>query len=209
MICGTYGQYGWHLRYVLDVIGLAKGVREVSALSVLTLPRGTLFLCDTHVTPDPGAEEIAQMTVLAAAEIRRFGIVPKAALLSHADFGSSQAPSARKMREALALIGELAPELDAEGEMTADAALDEEIRHRIFPNSKLEGEANLLVFPSLDAANMAFNLLKVVGEGTPVGPLLVGAARAVVIVTPAVTARGILNSAALAVVDAQTRARGD
>ncbi len=203
MICGAYGQYHWHVRHVLDVIGLKEGVRDVSALSALIMPKGTVFMCDTYVTPDPSVEELVETTVMAADEIRRFGIEPKIALISHSSFGSAATPSALKMREAVRRLGEVAPDLEVEGEMHGDAAIDEEIRARVFPHSRLSGQANLLVMPTLDAANAAFNLLKSLGDGQPVGPILVGAAKPVHILTPSVTARGILNMAALAVVDAQ------
>lgn len=197
LVCGTYGQYDWHLRYVNDVIGKADGVRDFSALSVLILPTGTFFLCDTYVTPDPSAEEIMEMTLLAATEIRRFGMVPKVGLISHSSFGSSNTPSARKMSEARRLLEDIAPDLEVEGEMQADMALREDVRQRLFPNSRLSGQANLLVLPSLDAANSALNLLKVLGNGLHVGPLLLGAAQPVHIVTPSVTARGLINVGAL------------
>ena len=206
MICGTSRQYGWHLRAVLDVIGLDEGVRDVSALSVLILATGTYFFCDTHVSPDPTAEEVVEMTVMAADAIRRFGEEPKVALLSHSNFGTADTASARKMRAAVALLGERAPELEMEGEMQADVALNEELRARIFPDSRLRGQPNLFVFPSLDAANSAFNLVKALGDGLPVGPILLGAAAPAHITTPSVTARGLVNLSALAVVDAQRHA---
>ncbi len=202
MVCGTYGQYDWHLRYILDVIGLRDGVKAVSALSVLILPYGTFFLADTFITPDPSAEEIAEMTLMCATQVRCFGITPKAALLSHSNFGSSRTQSALKMREALAIIRRQDPGLKVEGEMHGDAAIDPEIRNHIFPNSLLKGSANLLIMPNLDAANIAFELLKVLGNGLPVGPILVGTAAPAHIVTPSVTARGIVNISALAAVDA-------
>ena len=206
MICGTSRQYGWHLRAVLDVIGLDEGVRDVSALSVLILATGTYFFCDTHVTPDPTTEELVEMTVMAAAAIRRFGEEPKVALLSHSNFGTADTASARKMRAAVALLGERVPELEVEGEMQADVALNEELRARIFPDSRLRGQPNLFIFPSLDAANSAFNLVKALGDGLPVGPILLGAAAPAHITTPSVTARGLVNLSALAVVDAQRHA---
>ena len=202
MICGTYGQYDWHLRYVMNVIGKREGVRDVSALSVLILSTGTFFFCDTYITEDPSPEELFEMTVLAAEEMQRFGVVPKIALLSHSNFGSAGSPSAGKMREAVRLLNERAPHLEVEGEMHADTALNEELRNRIFPNSRLKGQANLLILPTLEAANNAFNLLKVLGNGLPVGPILVGAAQPAHILTPSVTARGIINMSALAIVDA-------
>ena len=165
--------------------------------------RGAMFLCDTHINHDPTAEEVAEMTVMATDEIARFGIPAKAALLSSSDFGSYDTPSARKMRAALPLIRDRAPDLEVDGEMNSDTALDSAVRERIFPGSRLEGIANLLIFPNLDAANIAVNLLKSAGDGLLVGPLLLGAAAPAHILTPSVTARGLLNATALAVVDAQ------
>jgi malate dehydrogenase (oxaloacetate-decarboxylating)(NADP+) len=203
MICGSEGRYDQHLRHIQDIIGFQNGVREMSAISVLILSSGTFFLTDTHVTPNPTAEEVAEMTLLAAEEVRRFGIQPKVALLSHSNFGSSNSVSAQKMRLARQLVSEANPDLQVEGEMHGDAAIDPEIRARIFPNSLLEGQANLLVMPDQDAANIAFNLLKTLADGLAVGPILVGAARSAHIVTPSVTARGLLNMCAVAAVDAQ------
>ena len=203
MICGSEGRYDQHLRHIQDIIGFQNGVREMSAISVLILSSGTFFLTDTHVTPNPTAEEVAEMTLLAAEEVRRFGIQPKVALLSHSNFGSSNSVSARKMRLARQLVSEANPDLEVEGEMHGDAAIDPEIRARIFPNSLLEGQANLLVMPDQDAANIAFNLLKTLADGLAVGPILIGAARSAHIVTPSVTARGLLNMCAVAAVDAQ------
>ncbi|MCB2100724.1 MAG: NADP-dependent malic enzyme [Rhodobacterales bacterium] len=206
MVCGSYGRYDFHLRYVSDVIGKRPDVRDMSALSVLITPKGTYFLCDTYVTPDPSVEEIVETTLMAAEAVRRFGVVPKVALVSHSQFGTGDTPTALKMREATRLLAALAPDLEAEGEMHADAALDPELRARVFPNSRLKGTANLLVFPNLDAANAAFNLLKVLGDGLPIGPLLLGAAQPAHIVTPSVTGRGIVNISAIAVVEAQLAA---
>ena len=203
MICGSEGRYDQHLRHIQDIIGFQNGVREMSAISVLILSSGTFFLTDTHVTPNPTAEEVAEMTLLAAEEVRRFGIQPKVALLSHSNFGSSNSVSARKMRLARQLVSEANLDLEVEGEMHGDAAIDPEIRARIFPNSLLEGQANLLVMPDQDAANIAFNLLKTLADGLAVGPILIGAARSAHIVTPSVTARGLLNMCAVAAVDAQ------
>ncbi len=203
MICGSEGRYDQHLRHIQDIIGFQNGVREMSAISVLILSSGTFFLTDTHVTPNPTAEEVAEMTLLAAEEVRRFGIQPKVALLSHSNFGSSNSVSAQKMRLARQLVSEANPDLQVEGEMHGDAAIDPEIRARIFPNSLLEGQANLLVMPDQDAANIAFNLLKTLADGLAVGPILVGAARSAHIVTPSVTTRGLLNMCAVAAVDAQ------
>ncbi|MDA0305007.1 MAG: NADP-dependent malic enzyme [Proteobacteria bacterium] len=205
MICGTVGRYREHLRHVMDIIGKTEGVLDVSALSTLVMPSGTFFICDTHVTYDPTVEELVEMTLLSADAVRKFGETPKVALLSHSNFGSRDTPSAKKMRQAVQLLSERAPDLEVEGEMQADVALDEELRKRIFPNSRLTGQANLLILPNLEAANNAFNLLKSLGGGLPVGPFLVGCASPIHILTPSVTARGIVNMAALAVVDAQTR----
>ncbi|MEM9682702.1 MAG: NADP-dependent malic enzyme [Pseudomonadota bacterium] len=206
MICGTVGRYARHLEHVLDIVGIANGARDVSALHALVLDKGTYFLCDTQVSQDPTVEELVEMTLLAAEQVRRFGIEPKVALVSHSNFGSSNHPQSRKMRDAVAAIRERAPDLAIEGEMHADAALSETIRARIFPNSTLDGAANLLVMPSLDAANIAFNLVKLLGDGIAVGPMLIGAAASAHILTPSVTVRGITNMTALAAVDAQNRA---
>ena len=209
MLCGVEGRYTRHLGYIINVIGLAEDAHDVSALSLLIVPSGTYFLADTHVTPDPSAREIVEMTVQAAAHLRRFGIEPKVALLSHSSFGSRDTPSALKMREALKVLHADHPDLEVEGEMHADAALDEEIRQRIFPTSRLTGQANLLIMPNLDAANIAFNLVKALGEGLPIGPILIGTAAPAHILTRTVTARGVVNMSAIAVVDAQDRAAAE
>ncbi|GIX17640.1 MAG: NAD-dependent malic enzyme [Rhodothalassiaceae bacterium] len=202
MVAGPVGRYHAHLKAILDVIGLESGARVAAALSILLLRRGTFFLCDTYINPEPSAEEIAEIAMMAAREVRRFGLKPKVALLSHSNFGSADTPSARRMREALQILHRRVPDLEAEGEMHGDAALDEAIRSEIFPNSRLKGSANLLVMPNLDAANISYELLKVLGDGQPVGPLLIGTAKPAHIVTPSVTARGILNVAAIAAVEA-------
>jgi malate dehydrogenase (oxaloacetate-decarboxylating)(NADP+) len=203
MLCGTFGIYSRHLHYVDQVIGRRPGVRHYAAMNALMLPGRTVFICDTYVNPDPDPEQVAEMTVLAAEEVRRFGIVPKVALLSASNFGSSEIPSARKMQQALAILNERVPELEVEGEMHGDAALSEEIRLAVFPSSRLKGEANLLIMPTLDAANIAFNLLKMVaGEGVTVGPMLLGAARPVHILTPTATVRRLVNMAAFASIEA-------
>jgi len=172
-------------------------------MNALMLPARTVFICDTYVTADPDAEHIAEMTLLAAEEVRRFGLQAKVALLSASNFGSIDMPSSIKMRRALELITQRAPELEIEGEMHGDAAISEEIRLRVFPSSRLRGEANLLVMPTLDAANISFNLLKTAsGGGVTIGPILLGAARPVHILTPSATVRRIVNMTALAVADA-------
>ena len=202
MICGAFGTHELHLRYIDQVIGRRAGVNHYYAMNVVMLPKRTVFICDTYVNHDPTAEQVAEMTVLAAEEVRRFGVAPKIALLSHSSFGTSDAPSARKMREALALLERNAPELDIEGEMHGDAALNESLRLASFPRSRLKGEANVLIMPTLDAANIAFNLLKTAaGDGITIGPILLGAARPVHILTPSATVRRIVNVTALTVVD--------
>jgi malate dehydrogenase (oxaloacetate-decarboxylating)(NADP+) len=203
MLCGTIAQFSLHVDYIANVIGLRKGVNQFAAMNMLILPKRTLFICDTYVNPDPTAEQIAEMTIIAAEEVQRFGIVPKVALLSHSNFGTSRHPSAQKMSKAREILEHKAPQLEVEGEMHGDAALDESIRMRIFPNSRLKGEANLLIMPTLDAANIAFNLLKIsAGDGITVGPILLGAAKPVHILTPTATVRRLVNMAALVSVDA-------
>jgi malate dehydrogenase (oxaloacetate-decarboxylating)(NADP+) len=203
MLCGTFGRYALHLHFIDQVIGLRPGARHYAAMNALILPTRTVFICDTHVTPDPDAENIAETTLLAAEELKRFGLSAKVALLSASSFGSLNTASAEKMRRALTLISERAPELEIEGEMHGDAALSEEIRLKEFPRSKLRGEANLLVMPTLDAANISFNLLKTAaGGGVTIGPILLGAARPVHILTPSATVRRIVNMTAVAVADA-------
>ena len=203
MICGAVGPYDRHLRHVLDIVGLVRGASAPAALTGLITPKGTFFLCDTYVVDDPTAEQIAETTLRAAEAVRHFGVEPKVALLSHSNFGGSDTPGARKMRQAMELLLKRAPDLEVEGEMNGDVAIVEEIRHRIFPNSRLKGAANLLIMPNLDAANIAFNLLKVLGDGLNIGPILLGVRKPAHIVTPAVTVRGLVNMTAVAVYDAQ------
>jgi malate dehydrogenase (oxaloacetate-decarboxylating)(NADP+) len=204
LICGMIGTHGGHLPFIDQAIGRTPGVKNYYAMNVLMLPKRTVFICDTYVNPDPTPEQLCEMTMLASAEICRFGLVPKVALLSHSSFGSSDTPSSLKMREALALIRERMPNLNVDGEMNGDAALSEEVRKETFANSTLKGDANLLIMPCLDAANISFNLLKVVGgAGITVGPILLGAAKPVHILTPNATVRRLVNMTALAVVDAQ------
>ena len=206
MLCGAIGQYHRHLRHLVDILGLLPGVTAPAALSALILPKGTYFICDTYVVDDPSAEQLAEMTMRAADALRYFGFEPKVGLLSHSNFGSADAPSARKMRQVFALLRERAPALEVEGEMHADAALSEEIRQRIFPNALLKGSANLLIMPNLDAANIAFNALTVLADGQPVGPILLGLNAAAHIVAPSVTVRGLVNMTAVAVSHAQVTA---
>jgi len=202
MVCGTFGTYGLHLHYVDQVLGRRAGVGGYAAMNAVLLPSRTVFIADTYVNPDPTAEQIAEIAVLCADEIRRFGLTPKIALLSHSSFGTSDYPSARKMRDALALVNRRAPDLEVDGEMHGDAALSETVRRAAFPNSRLEGDANLLIMPTLDAANISFNLLKVAsGGGVTMGPILLGCAKPVHILTPSATVRRIVNMTALTVVD--------
>ncbi|WP_421849206.1 NADP-dependent malic enzyme [Oricola sp.] len=205
MICGLDGRYERHLRNVRLIVGLAEGTKDLSALSMLITQRGVTFFTDTYVTVEPRAEEIAEMTILAAREIGRFGIKPKAALLSHSNFGSRDSASAEKMRRATAILHEMAPELEVDGEMHADSAIDTRLRERVYPHSTLEGEANLLVFPSLDSANITLNAVKSMIDGLHVGPILLGTAHPAHILTPSVTSRGVVNMTALAVVEAAQR----
>jgi malate dehydrogenase (oxaloacetate-decarboxylating)(NADP+) len=206
-ICGGSGDWWRHMLYVLPIIEKRPEVSRIYALTSLILPRGAIFICDTHMNIDPTAEQVAEMTVLAAEAIRRFGLVPKAALLSHSSFGASNSPSARKMRAALPLIRARAPELEIDGEMHGDAALVESLRDRAVPDSSLTGTANLLVMPGLDAANIAFSLLKAAADAQPVGPIMLGMAKPIHVVVPSVTARGIINVSAVAAAEAQA-ARG-
>jgi malate dehydrogenase (oxaloacetate-decarboxylating)(NADP+) len=203
-ICGGWGNWWRHMEYVMPIIPRRPDVSRIYALSALILPGGALFFCDTHMNVDPTAEQVAEMTILAAEAVRGFGLAPKAALLSHSNFGASNSPTARKMRQALALIRARAPELEVDGEMHADAALSEAIRERAVPDSRLSGTANLLIMPCLDAANIALNLLKAAANALPVGPLLLGMSKPIHVV---VTARGILNVSAVAARQAQALRR--
>jgi malate dehydrogenase (oxaloacetate-decarboxylating)(NADP+) len=207
LIAGPSGLYEQQLKPIADVIGLSPRARLFAALTVLMLPRRTLFITDPYVNDDPDAEDVAAMTVLAAAEVRRFGLTPRVALLSHSSYGSSSSTSARKMGRAREILAELAPDLEADGEMKADQALVDDIRLRVHPDSSLTGPANLLVMPNMDAANISLNLLKAAqGEGITVGPILLGAAKPVHILTPSSTVRRFVNITALAVVQAAGQA---
>jgi malate dehydrogenase (oxaloacetate-decarboxylating)(NADP+) len=203
LICGTWGSTALHLYYIDQVIGKRAGVKTYAAMTGLILPGRIVNLLDTHINYDPTAEQLAEITIMAAEEMMRFGQRPKAALLSHSNFGSSNQPSAIKMREALALIRENAPWLEIDGEMHGDTALDESYRQQLMPRSTLTGEANLLVCPNIDAANIAYNLLKVAaGNNIALGPVLLGAAKPVTILTPSATVRRIVNMTAMTVADA-------
>ena len=209
MICGTVGNSATHLKYIDEVIGHETGANVYGAMSGLVLPGRQVFLVDTHINIDPSAEELAEITMMAASEMRKLGITPKVALLSHSNFGSSNAPSAIKMREVLALIQKADPTLEVDGEMHGDSALDESIRSSAVTSSPLKGDANLLVLPNIDAANISYNLLKTAaGNGVSIGPLLLGVAKPIHILTPAATVRRIVNVTALTVVEAASNARG-
>uniref|UniRef100_UPI0035CBCC58 NADP-dependent malic enzyme n=1 Tax=uncultured Methylobacterium sp. TaxID=157278 RepID=UPI0035CBCC58 len=203
LICGLEGRFETRLRIIRDVIGLLPGVTQCAAMSLVITKKGAYFLADTHVRPDPSAEEVAELAVACAGHVSRFGITPKIALLSHSDFGQSDTASAMKMRTALGLIRQRAPELHVDGEMQADSALSEMVRDRVLPGSALKGAANVLIFPNLDAANIAYQFAKVLADALPVGPLLIGPAKPAHILTPSVTARGIVNVTTAAVVEAQ------
>ncbi|MEA2788879.1 MAG: hypothetical protein QOG73_1285, partial [Acetobacteraceae bacterium] len=202
-ICGGTGAWWRQIQYILPIIPRRPDVNRVYALSCLILQTGVLFLCDTYMVVDPTAEQITEMTLLAAEAVRGFGVIPKAALVSHSSFGASDSQSARKMRQALSMIRARAPGLEIDGEMHADAALIQAIRDRAVPDSRLSGSANLLIMPTLDAANISFNVLKAAADGLPVGPILLGMSKPVHVLVPSVTARGIVNLSALAVVEAQ------
>jgi malate dehydrogenase (oxaloacetate-decarboxylating)(NADP+) len=201
-ICGGTGDWWRHFQYALPIIPRRTGVCRVFAMTALILQAGVLFFCDTHVNVDPSAEEIAEMTILAAQSVQHFGIAPKVALLSHSNFGASNSPSARKMRAALALIRARDPDLEIDGEMHADAALVEQIRGQAVVDSTLSGTANLLIMPNIDSANIAYNLVKASGEGVTVGPILLGLSKPLHIAVPSVTARGIVNISAVAGMEA-------
>ena len=203
MICGIAGRFHKHLSHIENLLGKREGVNEIYAMNALITPKGMLFLCDTNVVCNPTAEQIAEMTVLGAEVVSGFGLSPKVALLSHSNFGEAQSESADKMQAAYQLLTELAPDLEVEGEMHADAALSETIRQRVFPNSELKGAANLLIMPTLDAAHIAFNLLKSVTDSVTIGPILLGAAKTAHVLTPAASVRRVINMTALAV--AETR----
>ena len=200
-ICGGTGDWWRHMQYVMPIIPRRPEVSRIYALSCLILQAGALFVCDTHMNVEPTAAQVAEMTGLAANAVRAFGIVPKAALMSHSSFGSSNSDSARRMRQALALVRAAHPELEVDGEMHPDAALVETLRDRAVPDSRLSGTANLLVMPGLDAANIAYNLLKAGADGLPIGPLLLGMSKPIHVLIPSVTARGIVNISAVAAME--------
>jgi len=207
MICGCIGRYAEHLYYVQNVLGLKPGVSTPAAMNMLLNPKGTFFVCDTYVNADPTSEELADIVTMAAEEVQRFGIVPRVAMLSHSSFGSADTPSSLKMRRALTLVQARLPKLEIDGEMHADAAISDEIRQRVMPGSRLKGRANLLVMPTIDAANISFNLVRVIGDNVTVGPILLGINAPAHILTPTATVRRIVNMTALTVVDAQSQNR--
>ncbi|MFW2177070.1 MULTISPECIES: NADP-dependent malic enzyme [unclassified Moraxella] len=207
MICGTFGSYHLHLSYVQKVLKKQDGVKDFYALNALLLQGRNLFIADTYIHEDPTAEQLAEMTVLAAKEVRRFGIEPRVALLSHSNFGSSDFASAKKMREVYRLLDEMDVDFEFDGEMHGDAALDDRLRNASFPFSKLTGSANLLIMPDLDAANIAYNLLKTATNSVTVGPILLGSSKPVHILTTSATARRIVNMTAVAVTEAQDLAK--
>jgi malate dehydrogenase (oxaloacetate-decarboxylating)(NADP+) len=206
LICGLDGRFQTRLRLIKDIIGLAPGFEDCAALSLVIAQSGAFFFADTHVRYDPSAEEVADVAIASASHVRRFGVTPKIALISHSDFGSADTPSALKMRKALDILRQRAPDLEVDGEMQADTALSIVARERVLASSRLNGEANVLIFPNLDTGNTALQLTRVIAGALPVGPILIGPAKPAHILTPSVTARGILNMTAVAVVEAQERA---
>jgi malate dehydrogenase (oxaloacetate-decarboxylating)(NADP+) len=206
MLCGVEGRYMSHLRHVREIIGSLPGVSDFAALSLLITSKGAFFLADTQVRPNPSAEELAEVASLAANHVQRFAIKPKIAFVSHSDFGSYDTDSSRKMRRATMLLKEKHPELEADGEMQGDTALSAATRKLVLPHSKLEGDANILIMPNLDTANVAYSVIKALADALPVGPILIGPSRPAHILTPSVTARGVLNMTAVAAVEAQERA---
>jgi malate dehydrogenase (oxaloacetate-decarboxylating)(NADP+) len=203
MICGTYGTTDLHLKYIEQVLGKREGVNVYAAMNAVILPDRQVVLVDTHVNENPTAPQLAEITMMAAEEMRRFGVLPRVALLSHSNFGSSNSESARKMREVLAILRDLAPDMEVDGEMHGDTALNADMMKKMMPDTPLKGAANLLVMPNIDAANISYNLLKVAaGNGIAIGPILLGCAKPVHVLTPSATVRRIVNMTALCVVDA-------
>lgn len=209
LLCGPVGRYRHHLENIRSLIGLRKGVCVPASLSVMVLDKGVFFLTDGYVNPNPSSQEIANLALLAAEQVLQFGFEPKAALLSHSSFGSNDSESSFKMREAVAYLHQHHPDLEVEGEMHADDALEEKLRQRLFPNSRLKGQANLLIMPCMDTANIGFSLLKSLAGGQPIGPILLGFEHPAHIITPSVTVRGIINMTAVAVVDAQQKEKAN
>jgi malate dehydrogenase (oxaloacetate-decarboxylating)(NADP+) len=209
MICGLEGRYRAKLRHIRDIIGLAPGAHEFAAMSLMITAKGAFFLADTHVQSDPSAEAIAEMVLLCAYHVRRFGMEPKIALVSHSDFGDFDTPSSLKMRKALSIVVQRAPDLEIDGEMQADTALIPGVRDRKLPGSRLKGVANLLIMPDLSSANVGYQIVKVFGDALPVGPILLGTAKPAHILTGSVTSRGVVNVSAIAVAEVCARAGAD
>jgi malate dehydrogenase (oxaloacetate-decarboxylating)(NADP+) len=205
MICGLVGQYQKKLKYITDIIGPDQGVDRPSAMAAVATDKGVFFFLDTYVQDDPCAEQIAEATLQAAYRLKLFGIEPNVALLSHSNFGSHETPGAMKMRRVRELLLKRVPRLNVDGEMQGDTAWDELLRQKIMPNSTLKGRANLFVLPNLDAANIAYNMVRVVTEGVAIGPILMGISKPVHILTSSATPRRVLNMTAIAAVDAQIR----
>ncbi|NVK44041.1 MAG: NADP-dependent malic enzyme [Oceanospirillaceae bacterium] len=208
MLCGAHGRFRVHLATIEGLIDRSEGVGHFSTVTALNLPVSTVFICDSHVNPDPSTEEVVQATLLAAEEVRRFGIKPKVALLSSSNFGTNDLPAARKMRDAHKLLQARAPGLIVDGEMHADSAMSEDLRSKVFPDSVLQGQANLLVMPNVEAAHIAYGLLKTLGNGIAIGPILLGASQPVHILSQSSTVRGIFNMTAVAVAGVQSEMRG-
>jgi malate dehydrogenase (oxaloacetate-decarboxylating)(NADP+) len=198
MICGLEGRFRSKLRHIEEIIGLSAGVASLAAMSLMITHRGPVFLADTHVQANPGAQAIASIAIACASQVQRFGITPKIAMVSHSDFGEDDTPSSLKMREATQIVHALCPQLEIDGEMQADSALSQAIRDRHLPSSTLKGEANVLVMPDLAAANLSFHMVKVFGDALPVGPILIGTAKPAHVLTGSVTSRGVVNMTAIA-----------
>lgn len=203
LICGTFGSFGLHLNYVDQVLGHQNGLNTYAAMNLLILPNRTVAIVDTHVNENPSAEQLTEITLMAADELKRIGMTPRAALLSHSNFGGSRSESSEKMRQVLHMVRERRPDLNIDGEMHGDVALDQEMRKGIMPRSTLQGEANLLIMPSIDAANISYNLLKVAaGNNIAIGPILLGCKSPATILTSSATSRRIVNMTALTVLAA-------
>lgn len=205
LLAGPVGRFSDHLDFIAPILGLQPGVRSLATIAVLVTGKGTFFFCDPYVNQNPTAQELAEVTILAAEQVRQFGIEPKVALLSHANYGSNPSDTSSKMQEALKLINQMAPDLEVDGEMHGDTALSPEVREKIFPNSKLNGCANLLIMPNLDSAHISFNLVKSIAEGQSVGPIILGLEHPAHILTPSATVRSVVNMTAVAVVEAQRK----
>jgi malate dehydrogenase (oxaloacetate-decarboxylating)(NADP+) len=203
MLCGVDGRYMSHLRHIRNIVGSAPGISDFAALALVITSKGPYFIADTQVRYDPSAEELAEIAACAATHVRRFGIEPRVAFLSHSDFGSNDTDAARKMRRAADLLHQAHPSIESDGEMQGDTALSQLSRDHVLPHSRLKSDANVLIMPNLDAANVAFQVIKVLADALPVGPILIGPARPAHILTPSVTARGVLNMTAVAAVEAQ------